>query len=145
MPETMAARIQTLRTLPLPDLRDRYREAFDGKEPPSNNRDHLWRRIAWRIQERELGGLSPDAQQRLGDVQASLDPPCPAPSLADGQKDRRLPAPGTLLRRPYKDRTIEVKILNGAFEFQGRTYRSLTAVAKEVTGAHWNGFLFFNL
>ena len=56
-----------------------------------------------------------------------------------------MPAPGTLLRRPYKGLPVEVRVLEHGFEYQGKAYRSLTAVAKRVTGAHWNGFLFFNL
>ena len=155
MSETMAARIEALRTLPLQALRERYREAFDGKEAPSINPDYLWRRIAWRIQERELGGLSPAALARIEELKSCLgqapglggnDAQGPTESPPESsRKDRRLPAPGAVLRRVYKDRTIEVKVLAGGFEFQGRPYTSLSAVAREVTGAHWNGFLFFNL
>lgn len=151
MPETMAARIEALRALSVPELRERYREAFDGKEAPSANKDFLWRRIAWRIQEKELGGLGPEARARLEELQSAPEPQ-PAPPAAEapppepgGIKDRRLPSSGTLLRRAYKGRMIEVKVTDAGFEYEGRPVRSLSAVAKEVTGAHWNGFLFFNL
>ncbi len=155
MPETMAKRIEILRALPLAELRKRYREAFDGKEAPTINPDYLWRKIAWRIQERELGGLSPEALARIEELKSSLDrDPAPSQDAAQGsavppsqddRKDRRLPAPGTFLRRMYKDRTIEVKVLAEGFEYEGRPFKSLSAVAKQVTGANWSGYLFFNL
>ena len=60
-------------------------------------------------------------------------------------RDIRLPPPGEYLRRDYRGRDILVRILDRGFEFEGRRYRSLSAIAKAVTGAHWNGLLFFGL
>jgi len=60
-------------------------------------------------------------------------------------RDARLPMPGSVLRRNYQGREILVRVLEGGFEFEGRRYRSLSAIAKAVTGAHWNGMLFFGL
>lgn len=60
-------------------------------------------------------------------------------------RDIRLPPPGSMLRRAYKGRDLIVTILESGFEFEGRRYRSLSAIAKVVTGAHWNGLLFFGL
>lgn len=60
-------------------------------------------------------------------------------------RDIRLPPPGSMLRRAYKGRDLIVTILESGFEFEGRRYRSLSAIAKAVTGAHWNGLLFFGL
>jgi len=59
--------------------------------------------------------------------------------------DARLPLPGTLLVREYKGRDIVVKVLDGGFEFEDRRYKSLSAIAREVTGSKWNGYLFFGL
>jgi hypothetical protein len=59
--------------------------------------------------------------------------------------DNRLPLPGTILKREYKGRVVRVKVLLDGFEFEGERYKSLTAVAKAITGKHWNGFHFFNL
>ena len=56
-----------------------------------------------------------------------------------------MPLPGTILRREYKGRTIKVAVLDNGFEYEGDIYRSLSAVAKVVTGTHWNGYHFFNL
>jgi len=60
-------------------------------------------------------------------------------------RDARLPMPGSVLRRVYQGREILVRVLDGGFEFDGKTYRSLSAIAKQITGAHWNGMLFFGL
>ena len=61
------------------------------------------------------------------------------------QPDRRLPPPGSVLTRPYKGDTLQVLVLADGFEFEGVKYRSLSAVAKAITGSHCNGFLFFRL
>jgi hypothetical protein len=53
--------------------------------------------------------------------------------------------PGAVLTREYKGRTIQVTVLPSGFDYDGQVYRSLSAVAKAVTGSHWNGHLFFNL
>ena len=52
---------------------------------------------------------------------------------------------GTLLKRRYKGQTVQVRVLAQGFEFDGEAYRSLSAVARKVTGAHWNGYHFFGL
>ena len=59
--------------------------------------------------------------------------------------DRRLPAPGTVITRPYKGRDLQVRILTEGFEYDGERYKTLSAVAKHITGQHMNGFLFFRL
>lgn len=60
-------------------------------------------------------------------------------------RDARLPMPGSVVRRVYQGREILVRVLPSGFEFEGKTYRSLSAIAKQITGAHWNGMLFFGL
>jgi DUF2924 family protein len=61
------------------------------------------------------------------------------------ERDRRLPAPGTVLARRYKGRVLQVRVLPHGFEYEGAVYPSLSAVAKQITGSHYNGFLFFKL
>jgi hypothetical protein len=60
-------------------------------------------------------------------------------------RDIRLPKPGDILCRYYKGLEIRVRVLESGFEYDGRRYRSLSAIAKTVTGAHWNGLLFFGI
>jgi len=59
--------------------------------------------------------------------------------------DRRLPIPGSLLIKDFKGQTCVVKVLDEGFEFEGKRYRSLSAIAQAITGAKWNGYLFFGL
>ena len=103
--------------------------------------------------------LSNDAQGRLRELMESLDPLgklaararsgrsiAPARRKAQpARRDIRLPKPGDVLSRCYKGRAITVRVLESGFEYEGRRFRSLTAIAKAVTGAHWNGLLFFGL
>ena len=60
-------------------------------------------------------------------------------------EDQRLPLPGTVLVREYKGNSVQVRVLDRGFEFEGEVYRSLSAVAKKITGTHINGFNFFRL
>jgi hypothetical protein len=68
-----------------------------------------------------------------------------APERKRGPKDRRLPVIGTVLSRTYGAQTITVKVLKDGFEYRGRRYQSLSAIAREATGTRWNGLLFFGL
>ena len=150
--------IENLRRLTVGGLRQKYREAF-GEESRSGHKDYLFRRIAWRLQANAEGGLSERARCRALEIANDADlriraPKDPGGSEAShrtvvgtvgGRRDPRLPAPGTLLTRDFKGRTHVVKALANGFEYDGRTYRSLSAIAGEITGTRWNGFLFFGL
>lgn len=103
--------------------------------------------------------LSKDAQLRLRELIESLDPlgqlatrarsgstdVAPMVISRPTRRDLRLPKPGDVLSRNYKGRAVTVRVLEKGFEFEGRQFRSLSAIAKTVTGAHWNGLLFFGL
>jgi len=138
----------------LPDLDSaalvaRYRELF-GEEPRLRRRDWLVKRIAWRIQANAYGGLSPTAQQHLAEITATLDlPDAAGPNVVRAALPRRrevgVPSPGTTLTRVWNGTEIQVRVLESGFEWNGVTYRSLSAVAAAITGAHWNGRLFFGL
>jgi hypothetical protein len=153
VPRELAA----LQGMTVPQLRDRYAELF-GEATHTRNRIWLVKRLAWRIQALAEGGLSERALQRAAELanEASLrlnaprtaatSPPertCTThlPSKANG----RLPPPGTILSRPYKGGTVQVKVLPHGFEYNGEVFKSLSAVAKTVTGSHCNGFHFFRL
>jgi hypothetical protein len=100
---------------------------------------------------RRAAELADDADLRLGPPKAK---PIPLPAATAGrtatatarfESDGRLPPPGSLITRPYKGGTVQVKVLPKGFEYEGEVYRSLSAVAKAVTGSHCNGYLFFRL
>jgi len=146
--------IESLRNAKASVLKARYRELF-GEESPSFNRAHLFRRVAWRLQARSLGELSERARQRAAELADDADLRQRAPrgfwraleerNQQGPQRDPRLPEPGTVLSRTYQQRSIEVKVLESGFEYEGRIFSSLSAVAHKITGTRWNGFLFFHL
>ena len=153
MADSMSARIRALQELSVADLREQWRQIM-GDEARSYNRAWLWRRLAWAIQAKEYGGLSARAQGRLEELSVHAEAWMPLgkrafktlePAPVPRHRDPRLPAPGTVLTRRYRGTTIAVTVHDDGFEYEGRHYPSLTAVAKVVTGTHWNGMLFFGL
>lgn len=151
--------IEAIRVLPqlkISALKKRYRELF-GEESRSANKQFLFRRIAWRLQANSEGDLSERARRRAADIADDRDLRVRAPKEFTARsdsgsvacscppKDWRLPGPGTLLTRRVGNRQIVVKVLKDGFEYESRRYRSLSAIAREVTGTRWNGLLFFGL
>lgn len=122
--------IMNLSRMTVGELREKYLEVF-GEETRSPHKDFLRKRIAWRLQAFAEGDLSERDRSVRGRLPAS--------------RDRRLVLPGTLLVREYKGQSVVVKVLDEGFEYEGRRYKSLSAIAREVTGTKWNGFLFFGL
>jgi len=151
--------IDKLQDLKIPALKKRYWELF-GEESKSSNKQFLFRRIAWRLQANAEGGLSERARRRATEIADDRDLRVRAPKEFVARpdaaglgsvdrtrrpKDSRMPGAGTLLTRRVGDRQIVVKVLSEGFEFESRRYRSLSAIAREVTGTRWNGLLFFGL
>ena len=153
-----------LQRLTTTQLRQRYQETL-GEAVRSSNKTWLIRRILWRLQALAEGDLSKRARQRAAELACDADlrlapPRSGKPRLAvtpprhaqaansfvpPPARDPRLPSPGSLLTRSYKGQTIEVKVLTQDFEYQGRIFSSLSALAKEITGTHCSGFWFFHL
>jgi hypothetical protein len=129
-----------------------------GEPTASRHKTWLVRRIAWRLQAAEEGGLSEralaravelakDAQlreRRPADRPGTPDPSCTKVIALPQVRDAGL-APGTVLRREWKGRTILATVHPEGFEHDGAIYRSLSSLAKAVTGTKWNGHLFFGL
>ncbi|MDA7980935.1 MAG: DUF2924 domain-containing protein [Pirellulales bacterium] len=154
----VAEELRTLEDMNVSELRERYERVF-GESTRSRHKPHLIRRIIWRMQANLYGGLSERALQRARelakDADIRLTAPRPRKTTVNGTvrviksrkvpKSVNLPTPGTVLEREYKGRKIRVLILREGVEYEGTVYRSLSAVAKAVTGSHWNGHLFFGL
>jgi len=152
----IAREVAALKRMTVKELRGRYVEVF-GEATRSGNKDWLWKRIAWRMQANAEGGLTERALRRAEELANDADlrlrrpPDRPASSPASTTKQAKVDfddragelMPGTVLARPYKGRTITVTVLDNGFEFEGDVYRSLSAVAKAVTGSHWSGNYFF--
>ena len=150
--------IEKLRKLSVPALQKRYRDVI-GEPLRSSNKLYLFRRIAWKLQAQSLGDLSERARRRAVGLASDADVPSrqhiqaqpgtgrPVSPLGSSrsQRDWRLPPPGTLLARRFQGRDVLVKILEDGFEYQKQHFRSLSAIAREVTGTRWNGLLFFGL
>jgi hypothetical protein len=154
MDPTIEEEIGSLRKAKVKELKARYRELF-GEESHSSNRAHLFRRVAWRLQARGAGKLSERAQQRVAELADDADlrsraptsfwPALDARAATGARRDARLPRTGSVLTRIYQQRTITVRVTESGFEYDGKTYLSLSAIAYFVTGTRWNGFLFFGI
>ena len=158
MNKKVAAEVARLEKMSVNQLAKRFEEVF-GEECRSRHKRYLIRRIAWRLQANAEGGLSERAHQRAeelaDDAEIRVTPPREKKSKTEDAssatikmeagRDPRLPPPGNWLEREYKGRTIRVMVIADGFEYEGQRYRSLSAVAKAITGSHLNGFQFFRL
>lgn len=156
-PET-GLEIAALHDMTIDQLIAKYEDVFD-EECRSRHRRYLLRRIAWRLQVNDEGGLSVEARQRAKQLAMNADVRVTAPKpealktlrrvppQEDGYTDwdPRLPPPGNYVERLHKGRMVRVLVLTDGFEFEGKRFRSLTAIAKEVSGCSYNGFVFFRL
>jgi len=152
--------VESLRRATLAVLREKYQEVF-REEARSRHREHLFRRIAWRLQALAEGDLSERARRRASQIARDADLRKVAPrgfftvgeeriEITRGnrnrrQQDSRLPLPGAVLSRKWKGRTILVEVLAKGFRFENRHYSSLSAIAVAITGTRWNGLAFFGL
>ena len=141
MNDPVLARLVALKTTPTPKLKEQWRQLFEG-EPPAFNRRYLESRLAYRIQELAYGGLKPETVRRLEKLGEELD---------GGRVDVRKrpandrPISGTRLIRDYQGVEHCVTVRDNDFEYQGRPYKSLSAIARAITGTQWNGLTFFGL
>jgi len=147
--------LAALEAMTVNELRAKYAQVF-GEETRVGNKAWLVKRIIWRLQALAEGDLSERARRRAAelaqDADLRLSPPRQK-QTASAQVQRNgkasallnghLPLPGTILTRWYKGQTLKVQVLRLGFEYNGQVYKSLSAVAKAITGSHTSGFLFF--
>jgi len=150
--------ITFLKRMSVNELRTKFAEVF-GEPTAARHKEWLIKRIIWRMQAVAEGDLSERALKRASEIANDADlrklpPRCSEAStemvvgpkqIVNLRSESRLPPPGTILVRDYKERRIEVLVLANGFEFEGEAYKSLSAVAKAATGQHINGFHFFRL
>src|ERR1043165_9220783 len=140
MTDTVLSQLAALKAAPVANLKQKWRDLFD-REPPPYNRRFLESRLAYRIQELTYGGLKPETLERLEAIADALE----------GKKPRRRrslehrPIAGTRLIREWKGVEHTVTVRDEHFEYQGRPYKSLSAIARLITGTRWNGLIFFGL
>jgi len=132
--------LSRLPNLDLGELRQQWRALYKAEASPHLSRELLVRAVAYRMQEVALGGLRPGRQRQLRQIgqkfkqTGALNTP-PRPELK----------PGTRLVREWQGRTYEVLVLDGGFSWQDTHHRSLSALARKITGTAWSGPLFFGL
>ena len=140
MSNSVLAQIGALKSMPVTGLKARWRELFDTEAPPYNRR-FLESRLAYRIQELAYGGLKPETLERLAALAEQ----------GDGKATRRArwaqerPIAGTRLIREWQGIEHSVTVRDDGYEYQGRPYKSLSAIARLITGTRWNGWTFFGL
>lgn len=158
MSQSVIAQIRELQQMTVRELRAKWAELFPGEQARSRNRVYLWRRLSWRLQEIELGGISERARGRAvelaADASVRVRPPRgfdPAALVPMGsgklktKRDPRLPRPGTVITRAYRGRELRLTVRDDDFELDGRLYGSLSEAARAATGQRWNGPLFWRL
>jgi hypothetical protein len=150
MNREIGKRIAALADMTTPELRDEYARVF-GEETRSKHKVYLRKRITWGLQARAHGGLSENALRRAEELANESDLTLLAPkgwtearTFQSKQAGPQL-LPGSQLTRRYKDQDIVVTVLPGGFEWKGQTFKSLSAVAKAISGSHCSGNLFFGL
>lgn len=153
----VSKQLAALNRMNVAELVTRYGEVFNEQPPRTQNKAWLIKRVAWRIQALAEGDLSERARRRAAELANDADlrvlaprvkpaPAKPAPREDLRLKaDRRLPLPGSIIAKEYRGTTVQVKVLQQGFEYDGEVFKSLSAVAKAISGSHCNGYLFFGL
>jgi len=141
MTDTVLAQVVALKTTPTPELKKQWQKLFET-DPPPYNRRFLESRLAYRIQELAYGGLKPETIKRLEALGEQLDGGNVA--IRKTRADER-PTAGTRLIREWQGAEHTVTVLKDGYEWQGRPYTSLSAIARTITGTRWNGWIFFGL
>ena len=138
--DTLAARLRALDALSYPELRVEWRRLYRALPPKRIARELLLLGVAWKVQEQALGGLGAAMKRILAGLTATLE--------RDGDVKRNRVVqlkPGAKLLREWHGKTHTVLVLDEGFEWRGKRWRSLTTIAKAISGAHWSGPRFFGL
>jgi len=155
----IAGQVASLENLTREDLAISWRKAHGSEPPKSMRHDLLVRSAAWHLQTKHLGGLSPSTRRALkaamAEVERGMAPQalpsnCPnaaadTVSATTARQDPHSVAPGARLLRDWNGKTHVVDVIENGFVFQAKVYPSLTAIARQITGAHWSGPRFFGL
>ena len=132
--------IAALATIPYTELREAWQRLYRSHPPKKLSRDLLELGVAWKLQERALGGLSAATRRQLGGLAQAME------AKADLAKARTVSLrPGARLIREWNGETHEVLVVEDGFLWQGKTWRSLSVIAREMTGTQWSGPRFFGV
>ncbi|MEI6093378.1 MAG: DUF2924 domain-containing protein [bacterium] len=154
MKDSLLSQIKELEKMSVSELKKKYTEAFGSDKGVQTNKTYLIKRITHKIQENEFGGLKQETKDKINNLAFELNPINNLGKIKNergtengnkGRNNKRLPLPGTLITKTYKGNLIEIRVLEKGFEYKGKTYKSISALAKEISGIHCSGFAFFNL
>lgn len=152
----VATELAALASMATPALAAKW-EGLTGEKARSHNATNLRKRLAWRIQELAFGGLSEAALSRIEELAPSIGKLQARPGgggkgaggakpiVGRPKRDPRLPEAGTVVVRVYDGARHEVTVLEEGFEYRGERYRSLSKIARTITGTAWNGFTWMGL
>lgn len=153
MYENIITQVARLQKMALPQLQEEWEREY-GESPKTGDRDALWKQLARKIQEDQLPAIS-DLEAETAEYRAKARGVSPEDWRPEKRKVRtrniprsaesRVPPPGTMVTRVFRGQEVAVKVLEDGFEYSGQVYRSLSAIAREVTGTSWNGYTFFGL
>jgi hypothetical protein len=132
--------LSRLPDLNLGELRQQWRTVYKADASPHLSRELLVRSVAYRMQEVAFGGLRPGRQRQLRQIARQFKE-----TRAVNTPPRPELKPGTRLMREWQGRTYDVLVLDDGFSWQDMYYRSLSALARKITGTAWSGPLFFGL
>ena len=132
--------LSRLSTLDIGELRRQWRGLYKTQAPRHLSRVLLVRAVAYRLQELARGGLRPEPQRQLRRIAQQFKETGAATVRARPEL-----RPGSRLVREWQGRTYDVLVLDDGFSWQGKRYRSLSAIARKITGTAWSGPLFFGL
>jgi hypothetical protein len=138
MSSELEQQIEGLRRMSREQLKDRWRDLYKAAPPAAFTPDLLARGIAWRLQEKEQGGLPPEARRMLGGSGEAV----PRRRRASARASLR---PGNRLVRRWRGRTYVVEVTDGGLMYDGTRYSSLSVIASKITGTRWSGPKFFGL
>jgi DUF2924 family protein len=141
MTNSVLAQLAALKGAPAATLKAKWRTLFDS-EPPPYNRRFLESRLAYRIQELSYGGLKKETVERLRVLAKQY---AGKPGGRAKTRSVRLPIAGTQMIREWQGVQHRVTVRGDDFEYEGRPYKSLSAIAREITKVRWNGWVFFGL
>jgi hypothetical protein len=142
LPDARACReaLARLPELDLGELRQQWRALYKSDASPHLSRELLLRAVAHRMQEVVFGGLRPEHRRQLRQIVEEFN------QTGEVRRRARLELKsGTRLVREWRNRTYEVLVLDNGFSWQRTEYRSLSAIARKITGTAWSGPLFFGL
>ena len=138
--EALEAEIRRLPDLSLAELRDRWKALYGNPAPQSLRRSFLARAVAYQMQVEAYGGLSSSTRNRLQGIAAGV-----RQGNTDVAGIAKAIRPGAQMLRQWRGQTHTVTAVNDGFEWNGKTYKSLSSVARQITGTNWNGYAFFGI